>query len=440
MVTGACFASAGNDVWCIDVDKERIDKLNGGVVPFYEPGLAELVLENRRAGRLRFSAELRDGLSEAEVCFIAVGTPAKNCGGADMTHITRAAGEIGDCLDHDCIVVTKSTVPVGTGRLLHKLIGARLRRRGVGACAEVVANPEFLKEGAALEDFLNPDRVVVGASSEKARAAMEKLYSSFISKEKIIFMDTASAEITKYAANVMLAMRISFMNEIARLCDAAGADVASVKKGIASDRRIGPHFLNAGCGYGGSCFPKDVTSLFAIGESYGVDMSLAGAVDRVNRKQKKILQLMLLKRFGENIHGKKIAILGLAFKPFTDDIREAPSVPLIQALLDCQAEISAYDPIAMPAARAVLPREGVCAESPLEALEGADAAVIVTEWPEFGEIDWESAGKNMRGKIIFDGRNMYDPAAIKALGFEYYCIGRGFTPQGYDLSAGLTGQ
>lgn len=432
LVTGTCFADKGHDVWCIDTDKEKLEPLRRGVIPIYEPGLAELVLKNQHEGRLHFSSELCDGLREADLCFIAVGTPPKSNGETDMTQILQVADDIGSCLEHPCIVVTKSTVPVGTSKLLYDLISARLNKRGLAGTIEIVSNPEFLKEGMAIDDCLCPDRVIIGAASDKARAVMRELYAPFVEEGRIFFMDPASAEITKYAANAMLATRISFMNEIAKLCDEVGADVNEVKNGIAADKRIGSAFLNAGCGYGGSCFPKDVTSLTAIGEAVGVDMALIAAVDKVNRQQKKVLPLMLRKRFDGHLHKKRIAILGLAFKPNTDDMREASSIALINMLTEYQTAIVAYDPIAVEKAREVLPPSVRYAASVEEALKGADAAVLVTEWPEFAGIDWKKSGSTMNEKLIFDGRNFYNPREIIGLGFEYYCIGRGYTPPEYQ--------
>lgn len=428
LVTGTCFAEKGNSVWCIDVDKSRINKLKSGVVPIYEPGLDELVRKNSAEGRLRFSTDIIDGLREAEICFVAVGTPPKSNGEADMNQVFSVADDIGENLNHPCVIVTKSTVPVGTSRLLCGLIEARLRERGLGCEVDVVSNPEFLKEGMAINDCLCPDRIVIGTSSERAREVMERLYFSYADPKRVIFMDPASAEITKYAANAMLAARISFMNEIARLCDAVGADVLSVKEGIASDRRIGEAFLNAGCGYGGSCFPKDVTSLFAIGEAYDVDMSIIAAVHKVNSRQKRILPAMLRRRFGDDLSGKKVAVLGLAFKPHTDDMREAPSIELINMLVEHGVSVTAYDPIASATALALLPPEVCYAGSAVEALAGSDAAVLVTEWPEFLKIDWVKAGESMSSRILFDGRNVYEPSCMRDMGFEYYCIGRNCAP------------
>ncbi|MDL2264154.1 UDP-glucose/GDP-mannose dehydrogenase family protein, partial [Synergistaceae bacterium OttesenSCG-928-I11] len=375
-------------------------------------------------GRLSFTTDLNCGLEAAEICFIAVGTPAGENGETDMTQVLAVADQIGTHVNNFCFIVVKSTVPVGTNRLLYNRIESRLRERGIEHAVEIISNPEFLKEGAAVADCLSPDRVIVGAASERACETMKTLYRSFVPEEKIILMDPASAEITKYAANAMLAARISFMNEIARLCDAAGADILRVRDGIAADRRIGPYFLNAGCGYGGSCFPKDVQSLSALGEEYGLDMTLISAIEKVNRRQKKILSQMIRHRFGEQMEGLKIAVLGLAFKPETDDMREAPSVALIKSLLEYGATVAAYDPIAQKQASQILPSGVLYAQDPGDAIRDADATVIVTEWHSFESLDWETLGRSMRRKIIFDGRNMLTPEEMITLGFEYYCIGR----------------
>lgn len=428
LVTGTCFAHAGHDVWCIDIDERRIADLNENKIPIYEPGLEELVVKSRGEGRLKFSTDISDGLAESDFCFIAVGTPPGEKGEADMAQVMSVADSIGNSMKKPCFIVVKSTVPVGTSRLLCDRIGARLKERGLDHWVEILSNPEFLKEGMAIRDCLNPERVVIGASSDRARAAMKELYAPFVPEEKIIFMDPASAEITKYAANAMLAARISFMNEMAGLCDAVGADIFSVKRGMASDSRIGPYFLNAGCGYGGSCFPKDVQSLCRIGEGQGLDMTLVSAVERVNRMQKGLLPLMLRRRFGEDMGGLNIAVLGLAFKPQTDDMREAPSITLIRSLIEHGASVIAYDPIAMKNAKRILPGKVVFAHDAKEALRGANAAVLVTEWPEFASIDWSAAADIMAGKIVFDGRNLYESKLMSELGFEYYCIGRNHTP------------
>ena len=429
LVTGTCFAEKGNDVCCVDIDNKRIEDLNSGIIPIYEPGLEELVKKNREAGRLSFSTEIKDGIKNAQLCFIAVGTPPSSNGSADLAQVLNALDSIGSCIDHSCFIVVKSTVPVGTGTLLWKRIRAHMHERGLEKInLEVLSNPEFLKEGMAIEDCLNPDRVVVGAVSDEARSIMRELYAPFVSEERIFFMDPSSAEITKYAANAMLASRISFMNEIAQLCDKVGADVLSVKEGIASDRRIGSFFLNAGCGYGGSCFPKDVQALCHIGEGQGLDMTMASAIDKVNRKQKELLQIMVREKFGNSMEGLTIAVMGLAFKPHTDDMREAPSISLIRGLLDCGASVKAYDPIAMDQAGMILPKDVRYSGSIEELLEGADSAVLVTEWPEFRCLDWEKLRPLMKSMILFDGRNIYDPSEMQKLGFEYYCIGRNRRP------------
>lgn len=430
LVTGTCFAEKGHTVCCIDIDEERIGKLKKGISPIYEPGLDELIERNQREGRLFFSTKIRDGLEGTQLCFIAVGTPPADDGRADLAQVLAAIDDIGSELSHSCYIVVKSTVPVGTGTLLCKRIKNHLRERGMEKInLEILSNPEFLKEGMAIEDCLHPDRVVVGAASDEARAVMRELYRPFVSEEKIIFMDPASAEITKYAANTMLAARISFMNEIAQLCDKVGADVLSVKKGMASDRRIGEYFLNAGCGYGGSCFPKDVQALCYIGEGQGLDMTMASAVSKVNRKQKEQLQIMMRERFGEDMEEIEAAIMGLAFKPHTNDMREAPSITLIRGLLNCGASVRAYDPIAMDEAHRLLPDNVQYAADIESLLAGADCAVIVTEWPQFKEADWEKFGGLMKRKIVFDGRNICDPEKMRALGFEYYCIGRNMRPR-----------
>ncbi len=429
LVTGTCFAEKGNDVCCVDIDKKRIEDLNSGIIPIYEPGLEELVKKNREAGRLSFSTDIKEGIENAQLCFIAVGTPPSSNGSADLAQVLNALDSIGSCIDHSCFIVVKSTVPVGTGTLLWKRIRAHMHERGLEKInLEVLSNPEFLKEGMAIEDCLSPDRVVVGAVSDEARSIMRELYAPFVSEERLFFMDPSSAEITKYAANAMLASRISFMNEIAQLCDKVGADVLSVKEGIASDRRIGSFFLNAGCGYGGSCFPKDVQALCHIGEGQGLDMTMASAIDKVNRKQKELLQIMVREKFGNSMEGLTIAVMGLAFKPHTDDMREAPSISLIRGLLDCGASVKAYDPIAMDQAGMILPKDVRYSGSIEELLKGADAAVLVTEWPELRCLDWKKLGPLMTSMILFDGRNIYDPSEMKKLGFEYYCIGRNRRP------------
>lgn len=429
LVTGTCFAEKGHEVRCMDIDAGRVEKLKNGECPIYEPGLGEMLRRNLNCGRLSFTTEMEAALKDAALCFIAVGTPPAGDGSADLAQVLAAADDVAKHIGPGCSVVVKSTVPVGTGTLLYKRIKNHMSERGLDAReVEIISNPEFLKEGMAIHDCLHPDRVVVGAQSEAAKALMRELYRDFAPEEKIFIMDPASAEITKYAANAMLAARISFMNEIAQLCDKVGADVLSVKAGMASDSRIGSAFLNAGCGYGGSCFPKDVRALCCIGESQGLDMTLASAVAKVNRKQKEQLHMMMRRRFGAETEGVTAAVMGLAFKPGTDDLREAPSLTLIRGLINEGARVRAYDPIAAERARALLPASVKFAPDAHKLLEGADCAVIVTEWPEFRAFDWEAARSSMRRKIVFDGRNICDPEKMKALGFEYYCIGRNMIP------------
>ncbi|MEG1800148.1 MAG: UDP-glucose/GDP-mannose dehydrogenase family protein, partial [Synergistaceae bacterium] len=382
LVTATCFAEKGNEVCCIDIDRNKIENLKNGIIPIYEPGLEEMVVRNSKEGRLCFSTDIAVGLKDARLCFIAVGTPPASDGSADLNQVMAALDGIATNINHSCFIVVKSTVPVGTGTLLCKRITAHLRERKLDINLEVLSNPEFLKEGMAIEDCLHPDRVVVGVRSEEARDIMKELYKPFASEDRIFIMDPLSAEITKYAANTMLAARISFMNEIAQLCDKVGADVISVKEGIASDRRIGPYFLNAGCGYGGSCFPKDVQALYHIGEGQGLDMTLTTAIEKVNRKQKELLHMMVRERFGNDMENLNVAILGLAFKPHTDDMREAPSVSLARGLVNGGANITAYDPVAMEQAKEWLPSEVRYAKSLEDVLKEADCAVIVTEWPE----------------------------------------------------------
>jgi len=429
LVTGACFAEKGNNVLCVDQNGARVSELNRGVIPIHEKGLAELVARNHAMGRLRFSTDLSEGTDVSDVCFIAVGTPPREDGGTDMAQVCSAADMIGRTVSHPCFIVVKSTVPVGTNRALRERIGLILRERGMEDKVEILSNPEFLKEGMAVGDCLAPDRVVIGAESERARAVMSELYAPFVaSEEQIVFMDPASAEITKYAANAMLASRISFMNEMAALCDAVGADILRVKQGIATDRRIGPAFLNAGCGYGGSCFPKDVLSLCRFGESIGLDMPLVSAIEKVNRNQKQRLFNMLRKRFGNTLGQAAIAVLGIAFKPHTDDTREAPSLSLIHGLLEFGVSVRACDPVAAKNAKKILPSGVTIAESAQDAARGADALALVTEWPEYVALDWEEIARLMKRRIVFDGRNALDPDRMAKLGFEYYCIGRDRTP------------
>ena len=425
LVTGACFAERGHCIHCVDVNEAAIVKLKNGIMPIYEPGLEEMVWRNAAAGRLAFSTSLKEGAKNADICIIAVGTPSKENGEVDLQYVFTAAREIAETITGDCVIVVKSTVAVGTCRDLQHLIGEKLAERGLSSIdAPIVSNPEFLKEGTSVGDCMNPDRVVIGVTSARAQQIMADLYSSFAPPEKIVFMDPQSSEITKYASNAMLALRISFINEIALLCDIAGADVKSVKRGISLDSRIGGAFLNAGCGYGGSCFPKDLQALDQTGKFLGLEMKMAAATSAVNERQKKVLANLVVSRFGRDLRALRVAVLGLAFKPNTDDMRHAPAIPLIESLIKFGAHVVAVDPIAVECAKAVLPAEVEYAEKASSALQGADAAVLVTEWPEFVALDWLVMGERMRRKVLFDGRNVYDADDMKALGFEYYCIGR----------------
>lgn len=430
LVAAACFAETGNIVWCVDQNVTKIQNLQAGIMPIYEPGLQELVDKNKREGRLHFSSDLEPALEKALVCFLAVGTPPGADGSSDLTEVYSVAGEIGRLLDHGLIVVNKSTVPVGTADAVRRIIGEKLAERGKDRLkCDVVSNPEFLKEGAALDDFLRPDRVVVGTDNDSAAEVMRQLYEPFLrNQHPLLIMDIKSAEMTKYAANAMLATRISFINEIARLCDKVGADILSVRQGVGTDSRIGMQFLYAGAGYGGSCFPKDVQQLIHMGGKNGLEMEIVKAVERVNEKQKYYLVEMISRYFGNNLSNKKFAVWGLAFKPQTDDMREAPAAVIINALVRAGASVRAFDPEAVRQAREVL---AGCAQSVhyvehmMEALNDADALILITEWRQFRQPDFQEMKRRMRQPLIFDGRNQYDPNRLSDLGFEYYCIGRG---------------
>ncbi|MGI6091622.1 MAG: UDP-glucose dehydrogenase family protein [Negativicutes bacterium] len=430
LVTGACLAETGNTVWCVDKDQAKIDSLNQGKLPIFEPGLAEIVDKNTKAGRLYFTTSLERALEDATVAFITVGTPTGKDGKVDLSQVYAAAREIGQLIVNPIVIVNKSTVPVGTAQAVRLIVSDELALRGVEIQFDVVSNPEFLKEGGAVEDFMRPDRVVIGASNKAAADCVKQLYLPFIQdKDSILLMDEKSAEISKYAANAMLATRISFINEIARLCDKVGADINSVRQGMGTDRRIGMHFLNAGAGYGGSCFPKDVKELIATGQRYGIEMEIARAVENVNECQKCYLADMICRYFKGELTGKKIAVWGLAFKPQTDDMREAPSVVIIRMLTEMGVTISAYDPEAASQARQML---ADCAEhidfagNMMAALDSADAIVLVTEWQQFKQPDFAEMKRRMRRPLIFDGRNQYDPEQMAQLGFEYFCVGRGY--------------
>jgi UDPglucose 6-dehydrogenase len=420
LVAGTCFAESGNSVVCLDIDQAKIDGLKKGVLPIYEPGLEELLARNVRDGRLAFTTSYAEGIARAEVVFIAVGTPPGEDGSADLKYVLAAAREIGRHLTGYAVIVDKSTVPVGTA----KRVAVALRETAKHPF-DVVSNPEFLKEGAAIDDFLKPDRVVIGSDSKKAAEVMEELYAPFVrTGNPILHMDIASAELTKYAANAMLATRISFMNEIANICMRVGANIDHVRKGIGSDARIGSRFLFAGVGYGGSCFPKDVQVIVRTSQEHGYDFQILKAVESVNERQKHLLVEMVQKHFGKNLAGKRFAVWGLAFKPNTDDMREAPAVVVIEGLLAAGAKVTAYDPEAMKECRKRHLHDRIeYAEMPMGALDGADALVLVTEWNEFRRPDFEAVKSALKTPVVFDGRNIYPRATLERLGFTYYGIG-----------------
>lgn len=427
LVTGACLAEMGNQVLCFDVDPRKIELLESGGLPIHEPGLLEIVLANRLAGRLTFTTDPEVAGRHGTIQFIAVGTPQDEDGSADLQYVLAAAASIGRHMDGYRVVVDKSTVPVGTGDLVHEAIAAELSRRNADLPFSVVSNPEFLKEGAAVADFMRPDRIVIGCHDERAGKLMRSLYEPFMREhDGILMMDMRSAELTKYAANAMLASRISFMNEMALIAEGLGADIELVRKGIGSDPRIGSHFLYAGCGYGGSCFPKDVKALIRTAAEVGVKPHVVVAIDEVNERQKRVLVQKVLSRFGGDLKGKTFALWGLAFKPNTDDMRDAPSRVIVNELIALGASIKAYDPVAMPEARRIFAdqREISFAGSALDAIRGADALVIVTEWMEFRTPDFSVIKTALREPVIFDGRNLYSPDDLRAFGIEYFGIGR----------------
>ncbi len=427
LVSGACLADVGNDVLCLDVDPAKIRILEEGGIPIHEPGLLEVVRRNVEAGRLRFTTDVEAAARFGTIQFIAVGTPPDEDGSADLQYVLAAARNIGRHMDGYRVVVDKSTVPVGTGDKVRAAIAEELARRESTLPFSVVSNPEFLKEGAAVDDFMRPDRIIVGADDERAIELMRQLYGPFQrNHEKLLVTDVRSAELTKYAANAMLATRISFMNELANLAETLGADIELVRQGIGSDPRIGWHFLYAGCGYGGSCFPKDVKALVRTGREHGHDLLLLNAVEAANDAQKLRLVDKIVARFGEDLHGRHFALWGLAFKPNTDDMREAPSRVVLAELFRRGATATAYDPVAMEEAQRIFGDEPRLryATRPMAALDGADALVIVTEWKEFRSPDFEAIGGVLRQPVIFDGRNMYDPGVIRRAGIEYHGIGR----------------
>jgi UDPglucose 6-dehydrogenase len=422
LVTGTCFAETGHRVTCVDVDPKKIDLLRSGGIPIYEPGLEELVRRNAREGRLDFTTSTAEAMKGADVALIAVGTPPGEHGDADLSYVIAAAEQLARAIEPGryTVVVNKSTVPVGSGELVSEAV----RKANPSALFDVVSNPEFLKEGAAIDDFMRPDRVVVGCASDRARAVMTELYAPFVRAEQpVLFMDLRSAELTKYAANAMLATRISFMNEVAALCDKLGADVDHVRRGVGSDKRIGHPFLFPGIGFGGSCFPKDLRALTTTARHLGLDFDLLRAVERVNERQKRSLVEKATKRFG-SLAGKTFGVWGLAFKPKTDDMRESPSLAVIEGLVGNGARVRAFDPVAHDVAAALFKGRVELVREPYAAAEGADALFLVTEWNEFRQPDWEKLAATMKGRVLFDGRNVWDARKAREKGFEYFGVGR----------------
>jgi len=424
LVTGTCFAEVGIDVTCIDIDERKIANLHQGILPIYEPGLEEMVSRNVEKGRLHFSTNLAEAIQGCDVAFIAVGTPPGEDGSADLKYVLAVARGIGEHMSSYGVIVTKSTVPVGTAAKVRAELEKALEKRGANIEFDVASNPEFLKEGAAIDDFLKPDRIVVGVASERAEEVMRKLYKPFLlNGHPIIFMDIPSAEMTKYAANSMLATKISFMNDVANLCEIMGADVNKVRQGIGSDARIGTKFIYPGIGYGGSCFPKDVKALIKTAAENGYDMQVLRAVESVNEAQKSVLFDKFSRHFAGELRGLKIAIWGLSFKPKTDDMREAPSLVIIEKLLAAGCTVTAYDPVAMKEAEHTLGDSITYAKDEFAALIDADALLVVTEWPDFRAPNFDVVARLMKQKVIFDGRNIYDATELKAAGFAYHCIG-----------------
>ena len=425
LVSGACFSDVGIEVVCVDVDQKKIENLKNGIMPIYEPGLEEIVVRNYQSGRLQFSTNLADAIQGSDVAFIAVGTPPGEDGSADLKYVLAVADEIGRSMTDFIVVATKSTVPVGTGKKVQAAIQAALDQRGSDLTFAVASNPEFLKEGAAVEDFLRPDRIVIGVENERAEQIMRRLYKPFqLSGDRMIYMDIPSAEMTKYAANSMLATKISFMNDIANLCELVGANANMVRKGIGSDSRIGTKFIYPGIGYGGSCFPKDVKAIIRTAREYGYNLRVLQSVEDVNEAQKEVLFKKVMSHFGDDLKGKTFAIWGLSFKPNTDDMREAPAIVIIDQLLAAGAQVKAYDPIAMKEAQEHYIGDKITyCENAYEACVDADALLLVTEWSEFRIPSWNVLSKLLKNKLIFDGRNIYDPAYLKELGFTHYGIG-----------------
>jgi UDPglucose 6-dehydrogenase len=424
LVTGTCFADTGINVTCVDINEDKINKLKKGIIPIYEPGLDQMVLKNVEKERLNFTTSLKESLEHAEAIFVAVGTPPGEDGSADLSHVLEVARQIGKHMNHYLVVVTKSTVPIGTAKKVKAAIQDELEKRGVALDFDVASNPEFLKEGSAIEDFLKPDRIVIGTESEKAEKLMSRLYKPFVlNGHPILFMDIPSAEMTKYAANAMLATKISFMNDIANLCEIVGADVTNVRRGIGSDSRIGPKFIYAGAGYGGSCFPKDVKAIIKTAQLNNYNLRILEAVEDVNDDQKKVIIKKIKQHFPE-VKGKTFAMWGLSFKPHTDDMREAPSVVIAEALTGLGAHVKAYDPVAIEEAKHILGNTIEYGKDQYDVLIEADALILITEWPEFRVPNYKVMDKLMNNRVIFDGRNIYDPNEMKEFGYTYYSIGR----------------
>jgi UDPglucose 6-dehydrogenase len=425
LVSGTCFAESGISVTCVDIDHDKIEKLNQGVIPIYEPGLEDMVRTNVEQGRLFFSNSLKESIVDSDAVFIAVGTPPGEDGSADLKYVLGVADEIGTYMKDYLVVVTKSTVPIKTAEKVRAQVSKALKRRGSNLEFDVASNPEFLKEGAAIQDFLKPDRIVIGTDSERAEKIMGRLYKPFLlNGHPIISMDIASAEMTKYAANSMLATKISFMNDIANLCEIVGADVNMVRKGIGSDTRIGNKFIYPGAGYGGSCFPKDVKALIKTGDDYGRSLEILKAVEYVNDNQKLVIPAKVKSHFGDRLKGLILGLWGLSFKPHTDDMREAPALKIIEELLKEGVTIKAYDPVAREEAKRILGSSIELCEDKYEALIDASGLIVVTEWPEFRVLNYNIIEKLMLEKVIFDGRNIYDPIELVEFGFTYYSIGR----------------
>jgi UDPglucose 6-dehydrogenase len=429
LVTGTCFAEMGNKVYCVDIDNSKIEKLKKGIIPIYEPGLKELIIRNHKNKNLLFTTNIKKALENSNICFIAVGTPMSEDGSANLKHVLAVAREIGQKLSHNMIVVNKSTVPVGTAIKVKETIMKELNEADLNFSVNVVSNPEFLKEGNAVSDFMSPDRVIIGSDNKEVIETLKELYKPFIKNhERFIIMDIASAEMSKYAANAMLATRISFMNEMANICEIVGADVNKVREGIGSDSRIGYNFLYPGCGYGGSCLPKDVRALIKIAEDHDYHPEILQSVESVNNLQKFSIVNKIKSRFGENLSKYSFTVWGLTFKPETDDMREAPSVTIINELIKLGAKIKAYDPKAIEVARDYYFKDNNCIEffdDKYESLNNSNALILITEWKEFRSPDFEEMGKRMNNQIIFDGRNQYNKKILKEIGFEYHQIGNG---------------